>query len=96
MKFESDIELKDENGFTGLHIASYKCHETMALMLLENRANTEALSNDGRTPLHYACGCGYTEIVRILLDRGADIEATADVRDFIYCLHVHMLIEYLL
>ena len=56
----------------------------MALMLLENGANTEALSNDGRTPLHYASCCGYTEIVRILLDRGADIEATADVSSTIF------------
>jgi ankyrin repeat protein len=48
-------------------------------MLLENEANTEALSNDGRTPLHYACSCGHKEIARILLDKGAKMEATADV-----------------
>ena len=34
---------------------------------------------DGRTPLHYACSCGHREIARILLDKGANLEATADV-----------------
>lgn len=79
----------------------------MTLMLLENDANVEALSNvcidfypllisycqnisfnnlfvqsisqDGRTPLHYACSCGHRDITRILLDKGANLEATADV-----------------
>lgn len=37
--------LYTQNGFTPLHISSYKAYETMTLMLLENDANVEALSN---------------------------------------------------
>lgn len=39
---------------------------------------------DGRTPLHYACSCGHRDIARILLDKGANLEATADVSSCIY------------
>jgi ankyrin repeat protein len=96
-----------QNGFTPLHITSYKCHETMTLMLLENGAHVEALSKvryaflvarktrrsvnnsfdeqDGRTPLHYACSCGHRDIARILLDKGANMEAVADVGTTVYC-----------
>ena len=70
-----------QNGFTPLHIAAYKCHETMTLLLLENDANVEATSKDNRTPLHFACACGHKEIARILLDKGAQLEARADVSE---------------
>ena len=65
----------------------------MTLLLLEHDANVEATSKDNRTPLHFACACGHKEIARILLDKGAQLEARADVREKLYfavSTHTHM------
>ena len=33
----------------------------------------------GRMPLHYACDNGHTEVVKVLLQSGADVEAKNEV-----------------
>jgi ankyrin repeat protein len=43
----------------------------VCLLLDHGVANLEAESKDGRRPLHLAPSSGGTEIVRLLLDRGA-------------------------
>lgn len=48
-------------------------------LLLNRGANVDAKDNDsGRTPLSYAAANGREAVVRLLLDRGADIEAKAN------------------
>ncbi|KAJ4307503.1 Ankyrin repeat and FYVE domain-containing protein 1, partial [Fusarium piperis] len=32
-------------------------------------------ASDGRTPLHYAALCRHAEVISLLLDKGANIEA---------------------
>ena len=39
----------------------------------------------GHTPLHYASGCGHLQTVRLLLQRGAEVNSLTVVRE----LHVH-------
>src|SRR5262249_28650242 len=47
-----------------------------AQLLLDHGANVNAKSDDGRTPLIVAAGLrGATDVVRLLLDRGADTRA---------------------
>jgi ankyrin repeat protein len=40
--------------------------------LLENGANVNESDNDGSTPLMFAAQHGYNDIVRLLLEKGAD------------------------
>ncbi len=45
------------------------------IQLLEKGAEVEAKDVDGNTPLHYSVWYGSTEIVKLLIDKGANIEA---------------------
>ena len=38
-----------------------------------------AVSQDGKTPLHNAAECGHTEVVKVLVEAGATVEATDEV-----------------
>ena len=50
----------------------------VAQLLLERGADVNTRRKDGRTPLHSASYFGNLEIVRLLLDHGADPEASAE------------------
>ena len=39
-----------------------------------------AVWQNGNTPLHYAAGSGHTEVVKVLMEAGATVEATNKVR----------------
>ncbi|KAJ3116961.1 hypothetical protein HDU96_008251 [Phlyctochytrium bullatum] len=63
--------------WTPLHLACYKNDPTMVKFLgLEWNANTEARDFEDRTPLMVATNYGRIEVVRELLDLGADLFAT--------------------
>lgn len=57
----------------GLHLAAYFGLKQLANYLLENGANIEAMTWNGRTPLHYAVSMNHDEMVRLLVQRGADV-----------------------
>ena len=67
-----------------LHIVSYGKYRSqedgvrVALLLLERGADVNTRSNDHQTPLHLASYFGSVEIVRLILDHGADPEANAE------------------
>lgn len=69
------------DGFTGLVLASWLGHREVAAELLERGAdpNQPARNATGMTPLHAAASCRRSgaslEIVRLLLGRGATLEA---------------------
>ena len=44
----------------------------MVRMLVERSADMSAQAKDGRTPLHCASSEGHVEVVRMLVERGAD------------------------
>jgi ankyrin repeat protein len=65
----ADINIRDAQGFTPLHIAvAEKFLETIRL-LLNSGAEVNARNYAGATPLHWASSA---EAARMLLDRGAD------------------------
>ena len=49
---------------------------------------TSFLKQCGNTPLHWASGSGETEIVKLLIEKGANIEATTNVLEHIPFLSV--------
>jgi ankyrin repeat protein len=64
------------NGWTPLQHAIHKNQKGSVIALLDAGADLNARGDDDGTTLIMAAGYGYTDIVRVLLDRGADPRAT--------------------
>ncbi len=70
----ADPNLRNDAGATTLMWAVDDLEKTR--LLIEHGANVNARSDDGRTPLLIAAGhLGNTEVIKLLLDRGADFSA---------------------
>ena len=67
-----DIDIRNHAGETPLMMAALKAEVDAAGALLSHGA---AVQKDGWTPLHYAATGGSAPIVRLLLSRGAALEA---------------------
>ncbi|HWX03816.1 ankyrin repeat domain-containing protein [Collimonas sp.] len=67
-----DLNTRARNGDTALMIASYKGDVPMVKALLDKEAEP---NNTGWTALHYAAAIGNDEIVQMLLDASAYIDA---------------------
>jgi uncharacterized protein len=70
----TDIEIKARNGDNALMIAAYKGNRRAVEVLLAKGAE---VNRPGWTALHYAAAGGHNEIVQILLDRSAYIDAAS-------------------
>lgn len=66
------------DGWTGLQLAAYGGHEDVARLLLDRGAHVQATSTNqmANTALHGAIAGKRARLVALLLDRGADPEAT--------------------
>ena len=69
-----ELELAAPNGNTALMMAAFKGNKPAAVALLERGAK---VNRAGWSPLHYAAAGGSADIARILLDRGAALNARA-------------------
>jgi ankyrin repeat protein len=67
-----DINKKNTEGNTPLHIAVSKNYITMIQFLLEKKVNIKVKNNKGMIPLH---GARCTKVVEMLINNGADINA---------------------
>lgn len=63
----------NRSGWTPLHYACTNGHLDVALFLLDKGAVVDALSPNETTPLMMAIRAGNIQLVRLLLERGADI-----------------------
>ena len=73
-----DTDCGDEVWWTPLHAAIYNDHPDIALLLLEGGADPETRSSDDRTALGMASFRGQANVVRSLIDRGADLNAKSE------------------
>ena len=71
-----NVNGKDVVGWTALHYACLRGHRNIAGLLLDNGADIDARTYNGKqTPLIMACGNGHAATAKLLLDHGADIDA---------------------
>lgn len=53
-------------------------------MLLDAGAPLDAKASSGGTALMFASAAGYTDVVTLLLEKGADVNATVKVRYLVW------------
>ena len=70
------IDKSSKNGSTPIIIASCYNQIDIAKTLILHKCDINKKCNDGVTALLYAIGYGYVELVQLLLDNGADKDAT--------------------
>jgi ankyrin repeat protein len=77
-----DIYLYDYNvqqsGSSALLWAAEHGQEATAQKLLKRKANIQATNENAEAPLLLAAGNGHMEVVKMLLDEGAEINARGD------------------
>lgn len=64
-----------ESGLTALHVAVKRGDMDLVSLLVQHKANTEAVDEEGRTALLVAIDSDNTQLARVLLDGGANVEA---------------------
>jgi ankyrin repeat protein len=72
------IHARDTDGSTPLHCATWKGHQKVVELLLNEGANVDAVNQNehwGTTPLHAAAHANQAKIAQLLLDHGANVKA---------------------
>lgn len=72
------VNAKNADNGTPLHYAAWKGYEKVVNILLQNKANPNAVDNKGFTPLHYAAKFSHIKTVKALLASGAVYNALSD------------------
>lgn len=73
LKYQADPNKQQNDGDTPLHHAGFRGDTKMIEILLRYNANPNIPNTlFGRTPLHFACDCGYEESVLLMLQYKAD------------------------
>ncbi len=71
---DADVNAAGKWGRTALHWAAESGDHAIAARLLDYGADHRACETSrGHTPFHYAVRNGHTETVKLLLDRGAEV-----------------------
>lgn len=90
---DSDAEIDNRRGpwrnrRTALHIAARKDgRESIASLLIERGADVNGFCGTGLAPLHHAALCGNENMVRLLVEKGCNINIRRRLRDRITSLH---------
>ncbi|XP_011348829.2 LOW QUALITY PROTEIN: uncharacterized protein LOC105285953 [Ooceraea biroi] len=78
IKMGAVINAKSADGGTSLHYAAWKGNDRVVSVLLQHRANSNAVDNKVLTPLHYAAKFSHLKVVKALLSNGAIYNAVSD------------------
>jgi ankyrin repeat protein len=71
----TQIDVRDDEGWTPLHDAARHGHLEIIRLLLDASVDIMARSTKGTTPLHKAGQGGQPEVVKVLLEAGAEVNA---------------------
>lgn len=71
--------LDTSTGFSPLHYAAQKGHESIVRILLDNGASVGMKATCGWTALHLAVQGGHDGVVSALLERGAEVDARTEM-----------------
>ena len=69
---KTNLNVRNKHGESGLMLASLRGNLSVAKLLIQRDAD---VNHPGWTPLHYASSGGHTEIIQLLLDKSAYIDA---------------------
>ena len=75
LRHGTDLERRNQEGHTALHLAVLWGRPEIVLILLQFRASIEARTRDGKTPLALVAETGNVEILKMLLNQGANAES---------------------
>jgi len=70
------VNIKDDNGYTPLHIAAVHNYAEIAEMLIKNGADVNSKDKNGETPLFYAIRFASPDVASVLLVHKADMEVS--------------------
>ncbi|XP_076303972.1 protein phosphatase 1 regulatory subunit 16A-like [Tachypleus tridentatus] len=70
-----DLEYRDHQGATPLHIAAANGYLTVVEYLLDQHVSTDSVDNDQWQPVHAAACWGHPEVIEMLVQSGADLNA---------------------
>ena len=68
-----------QSGLTPLHVSAFMGHMNIVIYLIQHGANPDTPTVRGETALHLAARANQTDIIRILLRNGAQVDARARV-----------------
>ena len=71
----SDYSQRVPRQMTGVHLAAYFGLTGVIMALLKNRHNPDVKDTYGRSPLSWAAGNGHEAVVKLLLEKGAELES---------------------
>ncbi|TRY64732.1 hypothetical protein DNTS_017789 [Danionella cerebrum] len=76
---EADLNVKDGQGASLLHVAAANGYMSVGELLLEHRLSPDARDADGWTPLHAAACWGQMQMVELLVANGASLNAKSEL-----------------
>ncbi|NXG51236.1 INVS protein, partial [Psilopogon haemacephalus] len=74
LKLDIDINMTDKYAGTALHAAALSGHVSTVELLLEHKAQVDALDVMKHTPLFRACEMGHKEVIQTLIKGGARVD----------------------
>lgn len=78
-EFKCDIEARNHENGTALHVACFWGRSEVALLLLDRGADCTVISSFNSTPLHGACRHNLVNVAKVLLSRGASVNIPSNV-----------------
>lgn len=72
---DGDLEIRDHQGASMLHIAAANGYLDVAEFLLDNHVTVDARDNESWQPIHAASYWGQLDILELLVQNGADLDS---------------------